>query len=166
MIFSHDDTELAAAFAVVRQYDPDTYARMQAANDWHVSTDPFSDLFVFDFTMTLLQMGQVAFESDGVTLPLNAGDVHPAMTWINRTMVGLESDSEHVSAVMATAETLVHEFAHVYVKGHNEPEAFRAGIVFASLLPGRDGEIIQRDNRKTLALITAHPEVYPNVLSD
>lgn len=169
MRYDHNDTELAAAFAAVRQYDPGTYARMEAAGDWHVSTDPFSGLFTFDFTTALMQMGQTALESNGITLPRNAGEYagnQAAMTWVNQVMIGLEAEVEHISAVLAMADTLVHEFAHIYAQGHNEPEAFRASSAFGSLLPAPDGPVIKRDNDETLAEILVHPEHYPTTVSD
>jgi hypothetical protein len=164
--YDHDDTHLAAAFAAVRQYDPATYARMEADTAWHVSTDPFTDLFDFDFTMVLVAGGEQTLESDGMTVPQG---VYPyAMTWINGALIGYEAESEGISDVLDMASALVHEYAHTHVHygGHNEPEAFRAASAFAELLPSPDGALIKRDSDETLAYALAHPEQYPNTLSD
>lgn len=167
MRYDHNDSAVVAALGVVRQYDPETYARMQAA-EWHVSTDPLSELFMPEFSYGMIADGPSMFLNDGTTLPREAGDVgNPyGMTWLNSWGVGMSAARSGVSATFYMAAVLVHEFRHVYTKGHNEPEAFKAGSAFAALLPSPDGEIIKRDSDEILAAALAHPEIYPNTLSD
>jgi len=154
--FDHDDLELAAGFAAVRQYDPDTYARMRAAR-WHVSVNPFD--LALDFGLSLMSEPH-SMMAEGVTLPGPAASGGVALTWINIELMRAMIQGEKIGAAVFMAEVLVHEFAHIHTEGHNEQEAFTAGSAFAVKIPGRDGNVLLRASEDAAAFERANPVAY------
>jgi hypothetical protein len=129
--------DLQPAFAVIRQYDPATYARMRAS-DWQVTTNP-DDVPAW--------VAQGCDESFGVTETLGR---HP-LTLINPDNVAEWSDERCQDARWFMADVLVHEFVHTTQTGLNSPAqeipAFRAGAAFARKLPPEYGrEIVQESD--------------------
>lgn len=156
MRFDHNDTELAAGFTAVRQYDPQTYDRMQATR-WHVSNNPFD--LAFDFALGIMSSIHNML-AEGITLPGPATEDGEALTWVNIELIRDVARDSQVTPAAFMAEILVHEFRHVHTTGHNEQEAFTAGSEFAKKIPGHDGAELLKDSERSAAFERANPVTY------
>jgi hypothetical protein len=140
MKFSED---LRPALDIVRQYDPATYARMDAS-PWHVTTDA-SDV--------PLDMLFVAREAHGVTSAAGEAERY-AITFINKYSIADAAFLAHVPGDVYIAYVLVHEWAHTGQRGMRESvateaPAFDAGTAFALRLPAPWRAPLERDSEET-----------------
>lgn len=151
------DPKLQSAVDVIRQTDPDTYAKM-AASPWTVhaiATGHEPSLFELARERGPLNALSLLYQLDtafGVTLS-TPDEIPMWLTFINAPSIVAKAESMGVPAVDFAADVLVHEFTH---NGDGsatvgEPEAFTAGTAFAHLLPPTVGGPIARlseDTRK------------------
>ena len=156
MNYDPGDGLLAAAFAAVRQYDPATYARMEAST-WHLSRDPF-DLSV-DFAMQAL-VSPAEQGAEMVTVPDTQPGFPVPITWVNVGTLLRDANAMGVQTTLLAAADLVHEFAHLHAVKSNEQEAFQAGSRFAARLPAPDGPVIQGEISISAQFKKAHPFAY------
>lgn len=159
--YDHHDKALRDAFAVIRRYDPGTYARM-AASDWRVSThmrrafpgigaDGYFEMWLASMSGTTAQtMSRRCNGYQGVT-----GAIAGA-TWFTAEAAEEAASYMRVPAAYLAASILVHEFAH-YDQPCGRPAivqetpAYAAGAAFARLLPAPYGEQIARAQEDQLA---------------
>ena len=140
-------TDLQDALDVVRRFDPDTYARMQAT-EWDAVTDPADALAALDRSRVQYGLGDVLtlyrdwagndgatyFDPDAAVVPL-----------VVLNLANIAGSARQAGAPVAyeTAATLVHEFEHVLQDYRGEWEnvskeraAFAAAESFIRRLPG------------------------------
>lgn len=169
MQWDHSDSFLAAGFNVVREIVPETFARMDAASDWAVTTD--IDAYL---RLQIKYSGQPGIgdlmllaEANGTTAPVGALCASCAgVTLINPAAIRDWSDETGLHVASATAAGLVHEFSHLHndvaTPDHTAGEraAFLAQYEFGKLLRGRDGAVITDDVLGNLRKIAQHE--YPH----
>jgi hypothetical protein len=146
MQYDGSDSFLTAAFAVVKEYDPKTYARMARDDSWLV----------------------VSMSGDyglGETLSSANSQLHGmAGTRINPANINRQSKQLQIDPTMFTAAVLVHEYRHAHQSlavientDKAESQAFHAGSAFAEKLPGYDGKMIKAISDETLATMHNNP---------
>lgn len=151
--------DLDAAFAVIAEYDPGTYARM-CVSRWEVSTSTqvLAGLTPLqDFALTHAQRPFGATQSN--LSPSSGIPGWPPETWVNLPMITRWADANHVPVKWFLADVLVHEFRHVPQDGgesaDNERPAFAASTAFADRLPAQYGAPIAALSRRTQAAVLA-----------
>lgn len=144
MRYDTSDTFLSAAFAVIKQYDAATYARMQSAN-WHVT--------VMDWVTEYQTNG--AF---GATHSVGNTDSEAASA-INADDITDWAQQHDVHVSMFAADVIVHEFRHIHQPERADDSAaleipaFGESIRFARLLPRPDRGKLMRKSESTLRYV-------------
>jgi hypothetical protein len=146
MHYDPNDSFLTAAFNVVKEYDPRTYARMARDDSWYVVS--MSGDYGYGETLS----------SANPELHGNAG------TRINPATIKRKSKRLDIHPTMFAAAVLVHEYRHAHQPiavvvntDKAESQAFHAGSAFAEKLPSPDGLVIRAISDQTLATMDSNP---------
>ena len=147
MQYDHSDSFLSAAFAVVKQYDPKTYARMARDSSWYV-------------------FGEYPEGDDGYGQTASA-EANPSLGGRSFTEVNYDAivnNEVQADPTLFAAAVLVHEYKHAHQSkrtvmntGKSEGQAFHAGSEFARQLPGEDGKRIKLLSDATLESLHSNP---------
>lgn len=152
MHYATQDKFLTAAFNVVKETDPEVYARISADNTrWTTDPKRMADLAIADglepYNVVPATLDSID-NAFGWTLSDRDEDpdmrVKTPLVFINEYMIKEGGRIKHVDPVNLAASVIVHEFFHVHQVDNDEQPAYQRQVKFARKLSAPDGARIAR----------------------